>query len=582
MKTTRDSASERSPSQGAEEAGRREGRSARAGRFASLVPWIALPYGIVFALLFARQPDMVGLLHDDGVYVSMAREIAAGHGPVDGHAPPAAPQTRFPPLHPLVLAAESALVGAGGPGLAGVHRLIAMNALWLALALFLFVQWLVRRRGWPAAVALSAGLAAFTLPELVGHAQHAMSEPLFTALLMLALLLIDGVDGSDGGTGWRRLLLAGASCGLLPVARTAGSVFVAAALLVVLLRTRRLRSTALFAAAAAAPWILCAIWSALSIRSVPQVPDSPLFGPPYLSLVPKSFGGVVQVAGMNLLKLGDDLLITLLPGVPPGRGDAVGPFVLRVALLLGMAILAGVALRRRATALPWLLGAYALMLLPWPCADTRLIAPIAPLVVAWVGEGAAAVAGARGSGRGGAAVATAALLGLASWNAPTTIERVRVVPGAAPFFGSAIPLAGIEEAAAWLAQSTAPDELFAATLDPTLHLLSGRRGVSSWFSDDQVSETYSDRVGGWRRLYNGEPERTVLDRMFTRAGDVVAEYDRLGVRNVVELDVGGHRIHEALVGHLLHARTPLASRFERVFSSRDGLAQIWRLKPASP
>jgi hypothetical protein len=579
MKTIRDSPSAIRPSQGAQEAGRSDRGRASAGRFASLVPWIALPYGIVVALLLARQPDMVGLLHDDGVYVSMAREIAAGHGPVDGHAPPTAPQTRFPPLHPLVLAAESALVGAGGPGLAGAHRLIAMNALWLSLALFLFLQWLVRRRGWPAAVALSAGLAAFTLPEFVGHAQHAMSEPLFTALLMLALLLIDGVGG---GAGWRRLLLAGASCGLLPVARTAGSVFVAAALLVVLLRTRRLRATALFAAAAASPWILGAIWSALSIRSVPPVPDSPLFGPPYLSLVPKSLGGVLQVAGMNVLKLGDDLLITLLPGVPPGRGDAVGPFLLRVALLAGMALLAGVALRRRASALPWLLGAYALMLLPWPCADTRLIAPVAPLAVAWLGEGAAALTGTRGSGRGGAAVATAALLGLAGWNAPTTIDRVHGTPGAAPFFGSEIPLAGIEEAAAWLERSTAPDEVFAGTLDSTLFLLSGRRGVSSWFNDDQVSETYSGRVGGWRRLYNGEPDRTVLDRMFARAGDVVAEYDRLAVRNVVVLDVGGHRIHEALVGHLLHARTGLASRFERVFTSRDGLAEIWRLKPASP
>jgi hypothetical protein len=282
---------------------------------------------------------------------------------------------------------------------------------------------------------------------------------------------------------------------------------------------------------------------------------------------------------MNVLKLGDDLLLTLLPGAPAGRGDATWPFVLRIALLLVLTLFAGLALRRRTTALPWFFGAYALLLLPWPCADTRLIAPIAPLVLAWIGEGAAALVGARGSGRGGVAVATAALLGLASWNAPTTAERVRVVPGAAPFFGSAIPLAGIEEAAAWLARSTAPDEVFAATLDPTLFLLSGRRGISSWFNDDPISETYAGRVGGWRQLYNGEPDRTVLDRMFTRAADVVAEFDRLGVRNVVVLDVGGHRVHEALVGHLLHGRSPLAARFERVFTSHDGLAEIWRLQP---
>ena len=198
-------------------------------------------------------------------------------------------------------------------------------------------------------------------------------------------------------------------------------------------------------------------------------------------------------------------------------------------------------------------------------------------MLAWIGEGAAALAGARGSGRGGVAVATAALVGLASWNVPMTIDRVRVTPGAAPFFGSAIPLAGIEEAAAWLARSTAPDEVFAATIDPTFFLLSGRRGVSSWSNDNQLAEAYSGGVGGWRRFFNGEPDRPALDLMFTRAGDVVAEYDRLGVRNVVVLDVGGYRIHEALINHLLHGRSPLTTRFERVFTSRDEITQIWRL-----
>jgi hypothetical protein len=505
----------------------------------------------------------------------MAREIAAGHGPVDGHAPAAAPPTRFPPLHPLVLAVESALVGAGGPGLTNVHRLIAMNALWLALALFVFVKWLVRRRGWPPVVALAAGLAAFTLPELLGHAQHLMSEPLFTALLMVAIFQVDGIGA---GAGARALALAGASCGLLPVARTAGVVFAAGALLFVAIRTRSLRATATFTAAAGVPPICGALWSALATGAVPSGADSALFGPPYLSLFPRSLGDLLQVTGKNLLKLGDDLLLTIAPAVPHGAGDATGPFALRLALLLAIAVAAAFAFRRRPTALPWLLGAYALLLLPWPCADVRLFAPIAPLVLAWIGEGTSALAGERGTARVRTAAATAAFLGLASWNAPTTIDRLRVTPGAAPFFGSTIPLAGIEEAAAWLARSTAPEEVFAATIDPTLFLLSGRRGVSSWFSDDQISETYSGRVGGWRQFFNGEPDREVLDSMFTRAGAVVAEYDRLGVRHVVTLDAGGHRIHEALVGHLLRAKTPLAARFEHVFTSRDGLAQIWRVK----
>src|SRR5262245_34547789 len=121
MKKDRDSASAGKPPQGDAPA------PALPSRWARRVPWIALPFGIALALLLARRPDVVGLMHDDGVYLAMAREIAAGHGPVDGHVPESLRTARFPPLHPLVLALESALVGARGPGLDGVHRLVACN-----------------------------------------------------------------------------------------------------------------------------------------------------------------------------------------------------------------------------------------------------------------------------------------------------------------------------------------------------------------------------------------------------------------------------------------------------------------------
>jgi hypothetical protein len=125
MKKDRESASAGKPPQGDASA------AAPASRWASLVPWLALPIGIAFALLFARRPDVVGLMHDDGVYLSMAREISAGRGPVDGHVPEPARTARFPPLHPLVLAVESGLLGVPAQGLADVHRLIACNAVWV-------------------------------------------------------------------------------------------------------------------------------------------------------------------------------------------------------------------------------------------------------------------------------------------------------------------------------------------------------------------------------------------------------------------------------------------------------------------
>src|SRR5258705_7579290 len=95
MKKDRDSASAGGPPQGDAPT------PARIGRRASLVPWIALPFGVALALLLARRPDVVGLMHDDGVYLSMAREIAAGRGPVDRPAPAGGRTARLPPPPPL-------------------------------------------------------------------------------------------------------------------------------------------------------------------------------------------------------------------------------------------------------------------------------------------------------------------------------------------------------------------------------------------------------------------------------------------------------------------------------------------------
>src|SRR5258705_12722485 len=104
MKKDRDSASAGGPPQGDAPT------PARIGRRASLVPWIALPFGVALALLLARRPDVVGLMHDDGVYLSMAREIAAGGGPGDGHPPAGVRTGRLPPLPPLPPGVQAGLL----------------------------------------------------------------------------------------------------------------------------------------------------------------------------------------------------------------------------------------------------------------------------------------------------------------------------------------------------------------------------------------------------------------------------------------------------------------------------------------
>jgi hypothetical protein len=48
------------------------------------------------------------------------------------------------------------------------------------------------------------------------------------------------------------------------------------------------------------------------------------------------------------------------------------------------------------------------------------------------------------------------------------------------------------------------------------------------------------------------------------------------VKHVVVLRVGGHPLHEPLARHLILGKSPAADRFARVFTSADGLAEIYR------
>jgi len=586
MNKDRDSASAGGPPQGDAPT------PAHIGRRASLVPWIALPFGVALALLLARRPDVAGLMHDDGVYLSMAREIAAGRGPVDGHAPAEVRTARFPPLHPLALALESALLGAQGPGLANVHRLVAANAAWMALALFLFLRWLTVRRGWPPAAALAAGLATFALPQLLGNAQHLMSEPLFTALLMAAVVRLDGLGAVPGGASPRALALTGLLVGLLPAARSAGMAIALAAAAYVfgvtreLAAPRRTRPRAVFLAGMLAPWFVAAAWSTFSVRANPELASSGLLGPPYSALLPKGAGELLQVVALNLVRFADYFLATVLPRLPAADGTGLLPFALRCAAIVALAALAYAAFRTRArrpaSSVAWLLGGYGLLLLPWPFADTRFLAPVAPLAIAWIGEGAAATfaRACRSAPRFAATAAISTFVALMAWNAPSTAALFREESGSASRFGVAVPLAPLEEAAAWLASSTAPGDVFAATLDPTLHLMSGRPGVSSWRNDQPFLEAYAAGFGEWRTLFTGGATQATFDRCFAGAGEVLAEYERLGVKHVVVLRVGGHPLHDPLARHLILGKTLAAERFARVFQSADGLAEIYRLGPA--
>jgi hypothetical protein len=579
---------------GAWEASQGAGPGSGAARW---LPLVAIPYALVVCLLLARQADLPGLLHDDGVYVAMARGIEQGHGPVDTHLGPDARTARFPPLYPLVLAATRSLLGVAPDGLDGSRRWVALNGLFLAAGLAAFLRWLVAWRRLPPLVALCAGLLAFTLPTLLGVAQHCMSESLFVALLCLALLLAEGAAPPASG---RRWLAAALVAGLLPATRTIG----AAALLALALhhgRSRRSLGAGLrFAAIGALPWIAGAAWSALSEQVAAR---SPLYGPPYRQLLIDHLPDAPWIAAVNAVRFADWLAYLLAPQWPlaDGRSGAAALLRLLPATLLVLAA-GGAAIRaarRGATpsATAGVVVASLLLLLPWPYPDLRFLLPLAPFAIAALASAlgfARGLLAPRAAPRATALLAALPLVALLGWNLPlarAVLLAADRAAGHAGFFGQSLPIAAFDQAAAELARrarTAGAAPAFACPLDSLFALKSGVRGVSAWVNDQPFEEGYLPEPGGWRRLwYTPVPSAAAQERMFARADQVLAEYRRLGVRWLLlpRMPGAGMPSHQALLDRLLLRERAAATadappRFTPAWRSADGAFELWEVAPA--
>jgi len=572
MKTAADSPRDPHPPQGAFRP-----ESALARR----LPWIAAPYAFALLLLLARQPDVVGLMYDDGIYLSMARSIEQGEGPVDGHTLERARTARFPPLHPLLLAVARPLLGVARDGVEGVSRLVALNAIWLGVALFAFLRWVLRHKRWPPLLALSAAALVFTLPYVIGLAQHLMSECLFLAELGVAILACERAraHGTVGSSA-----LAGAAAGLLPATRAAGAGMVLGLAFHVAMTTRSGRRVGAFVGAALVPWLIAIAWS--SSYGAPAIDDSALLRPPYLSQLRQNLGEAPWIAWVNLARCCDLVVDLLATSAPPAAGALSALARAAVVLLLLAAASAGVARtprERRGPELPAAFGLIAL-LLPWPYADVRFLVPIAGLLVVALVEATSSLA-ARDRGRSSRPAPTqpaavgwsTLLLALAAWNTPFLRRTFAAGSDEVPFFFvQPIPAAPLRETGEWLARNTPEGVPFASTIDAALHLLARRPGVSPWFNDQGHAENYEGRASRWRTLYGGPPDRAALDRMFERADDVLAEYRRLGVRHVVVVRSGsaGLRVYDSLAAHLVRTNPATAAHFRPVFTSSDGSISI--------
>ncbi|MGH7669087.1 MAG: hypothetical protein ACRENQ_06295 [Gemmatimonadaceae bacterium] len=197
------------------------------------------------------SPLPVGAFYDDAVYVELGKALASGAGLHYLHLPGTPAATHFPPGYPLLLAALWRLWPAFP---ANVFLFKLVNALLVAVAALWLARIARQRFGctpWGAAAA--AVVLAIGVPTLV-LSTAVLSEPLFLAVALVALLVAERAADADRGS--VHAALAGILAGIARLVRTQGIALVGALVLVLLVR-RRYRQALVSAGAALvvlAPW----------------------------------------------------------------------------------------------------------------------------------------------------------------------------------------------------------------------------------------------------------------------------------------------------------------------------------------
>jgi hypothetical protein len=204
------------------------------------------------AALAAGTSDLIGVFHDDGIYLLTAQALAEGQGFTYASLPGSPPAIHYPPLWPLTLA-----------GLVLVTPPFPDNVLWLKLLNPLLlggvaagaVVFARAELGLSNRAAFGAAILAVVAVPVLLLSSFLLSEPLFLALLMPALLLAERfVRDGDRGTGVAAAVLTA----LVVLTRTIG-IALPVAVGVLLLQQRRWRDLATFGGIAGLlilPWQL--------------------------------------------------------------------------------------------------------------------------------------------------------------------------------------------------------------------------------------------------------------------------------------------------------------------------------------
>ena len=467
-----------------------------------LVPVVVFAVVLLVAIL-SISPWPVGSFEDDGIYTVLARSLASGDGFRLTNLPGSPNATHYPPGYPFVLS----LLWRVSPGFPeNLAMLKFANAIFLALAAlgtWFFARSRLSMSSWTAGAAAVLSTISIVVLYVTGLV---LSEPLFIALLMPALLCADRtVESGDV----REAAVAGALLGALALVRTLGALGVVAAV-VVLCARKRVRAALVLGAVASVAVVPWQVWQSLHSHEIAPV----LLG---------KYGAYGQWLSEGYssggLSFALDVIARNVQGIVSMNGYMFMPFrleLLRVTAFIvaaGLCVAGAATLARRVPVSAVFLGLYVLTILVWPFDANRFLWAIWPLLVLATWHGVARlwswkVMPAR------LMMLRPALLALTLL--PATGFLLYNVRGYRGAWWASIPRDAANQAAPvveWVARYTQPSDVIATERDLVVHLYTGRRAtpVTTFLPSQRVRPlTNEEDLAAMRQILAAYAPRFVI------------------------------------------------------------------------
>jgi hypothetical protein len=437
-------------------------------------------------------PGVVGVYHDDGIYIATAKAIAEGKGYRLIDLPGEPPQTKYPFLYPAILTLLWRLWPVFPDNLL---LLQAFSLVCTASSIAIAFLYLVRFGYFSTAEAVSATVISATSPVVLYFATQTLSEPLFGLLLVCGLWCTEAALQSSTPIGRSTAVRYGVTIALSFLTRVVAAPVIAVASLLVLWRKRNVWLL-IGAGSCASLWLLWIVTH--SVESVPGDDIAAYYTiAPYIGWWSQGASNLINVPAQNCLSL---LLSTIT--VPMPAFGPVGPHNLWIVPVLGVTTWWSVAMAWfDRPGLVTSLAAYVGLILLWPWPPGRFLVPLIPLLLVFLVRGINRTAMtlprfARNSLLA-VLVAAATLSNLAVLRADVVSTRRSGYP-AYPRIKHDLPTWNhFEQLFRWVRQHSSANDVLASGLDSMLFLYTDRQAIRP-FEPRPMAMFYGDsgqRVG---------------------------------------------------------------------------------------